>query len=152
MDASQVDKLAIDLGKAGRRATLGAIAVIEHGALNIKNGMKADFTGHGHAPAIPRAVNYDVRGLSAEIGVDKRGPQGGLGNILAFGTSKNAAVLDHTRALRDETPNIEKFLADVGVGALTMETTSEMVQYTTKAGNTRMASSAQVANWTRGAR
>jgi len=152
MDASEVAKLAIDLGKAGRKATLGAAAVIEHGALNIKNGMRRDFTGHRYAPAIPRAINYDVRGLSAEIGVDKRGPQGGLGNILAFGTSKNAAVVDHTAALVRETPNIEKFLADVGVGALTTGSASEMIEYTTKAGKTRMASQAQVDNWTRGAR
>ena len=118
IDASQVDRLAADLGQAGRKATLQATAVIAKGALNIKNGMKADFTGHRYAPRIPAAINYDLRGLSAEIGVDKRGPQGGLGNILAFGTSKNAAVVDHTRALRAEVPNIEKFLGEIGVKAL----------------------------------
>ena len=118
IDASQVDKLAADLGKAGRKATLQATAVIAKGALNIKNGMKADFTGHRYAPRIPAAINYDLRGLSAEIGVDKRGPQGGLGNILAFGTSKNAAVVDHTAALRREVPNIEKFLGEIGVKSL----------------------------------
>lgn len=118
IDASQVDKLAADLGQAGRKATLEATAVIAKGALNIKNGMKQDFTGHRFAPRIPAAINYDLRGLSAEIGVDKRGPQGGLGNILAFGTSKNAAVLDHTRALHAEAPNIEKYLGEIGVKSL----------------------------------
>ena len=118
IDASQVDRLAADLGRAGRKATLQATAVIAKGALNIKNGMKADFTGHRNAIRIPAAINYDLRGLSAEIGVDKRGPQGGLGNILAFGTSKNAAVVDHTAALRREVPNIEKFLGEIGVKSL----------------------------------
>jgi len=118
IDASQVDRLAVSLGQAGRKATLEATAVIAKGALNIKNEMVKDFTGHGHAPAIPRAINYDLRGLSAEIGVDKRGPQGGLGNILAFGTSKNAAVLDHTRGLQAEVPNVVKFLGEIGVKSL----------------------------------
>jgi len=118
IDASQVDRLAVELGRAGRKATLGATAVIGKAAQNIKTGMQADFSGHGHAPNIPRAINYDLRGLSAEIGVDKRGPQGGLGNILAFGTSKNAAVVDHTAALRRELPNVAKFLGDVGERAL----------------------------------
>lgn len=113
-----VDKLVADLGHAGRKATLASRAVIEKAAVEIKKGMVADFTGHRHAPSIPRAINYDIRGLSLEVGVDKGGPQGGLGNILAYGTSKNAAVLDHTAALRRELPAIERFLQDVAIESL----------------------------------
>jgi len=118
IDAHEVDRLAVSLGKAGRKATLEATAVIAKGALNIKNDMVKDFTGHRNAPAIPRAINYDLRGLSAEIGVDKRGPQGGLGNILAFGTSRYPARLDHTRGLQREVPNVVKFLGEIGVKSL----------------------------------
>lgn len=118
IDASEVAALAVDLGKAGRKATLAATKVVAKGAHNVAENMRQDFTGHSHAPHIPRAVNYDVRGLSFEVGVDKSGPQGGLGNILAFGTSKNAPVVDHTASLRRELPNLEKYLADIGVDSL----------------------------------
>lgn len=113
-----LDRLVADLGKAGRKATLQARAVLQRGAVEVKKGMAADFTGHAHAAAIPRAIGYDVRGLEFEVGVDKDGPQGGLGNLLAFGSSKNAAVVDHTAALRRELPAIERFLADAGEDAL----------------------------------
>lgn len=113
IDTSEVDALAVTLGKAGRKATLDAARVIAKAAGKVAEGMKQDFTGHSHAPHIPRAVNYDVRGLNFEVGVDKRGPQGGLGNLLAFGSSKNGPVVDHTASLRRELPAIEKYLADV---------------------------------------
>lgn len=118
IDASEVSALAVDLGKAGRKVTLGAAQVVLKAAMNVEAGMKKDFSGHSHAPHIPRAINHTVRGLSAEVGVDKRGPQGGLGNILAFGTSKNAAVVDHTASLRRELPAIEKYLGDLGASSL----------------------------------
>jgi hypothetical protein len=118
IDTSQVDTLAIDLGKAGRTATLGAMKVMAKAAQQIRDGMKQDFTGHAHATRIPAAVNYTIRGLGIEVGVDKRGPQGGLGNLLAFGSSKNAAVVDHTAALRRELPSIERYLAEVAERAL----------------------------------
>jgi hypothetical protein len=117
-DTSEVDRLAVTLGKAGFKATLEATKVIAKAAGKVSEGMKQDFTGHAYAPAIPRAINYDVRGLAFEVGVDKSGPQGGLGNILAFGTSRNAAVVDHTASLRRELPALEKYLADVAERAV----------------------------------
>lgn len=113
-----LDHLVADLGKAGRKATLGARAVLEKGAVEVKEGMKSDFSGHAHAGQIPRAIGYDVRGLEFEVGVDKSGPQGGLGNLLAFGSSKNAAVVDHTASLRREIPNIERFLGELAEDSL----------------------------------
>jgi len=118
IDTSEVDALAVSLGNAGRKATLEAAAVLTKAAVKVKDGMRQDFTGHAHATRIPAAINYDVRGLSFEVGVDKRGPQGGLGNFLAFGSSRNAAVVDHTASLRRELPAIEKYLGDVAERAL----------------------------------
>ena len=118
IDTSEVNVLAVDFGKAGRKVVLEATKVVAKGAGKVADAMRQDFTGHRYAPAIPAAVNYDVRGLEFEVGVDKRGPQGGLGNILAFGTSNNAPVLDHTASLRRELPAIEKYLGDIGVDAL----------------------------------
>ena len=117
-DTSEVDRLAVSLGSAGRKATVEAMKVVAKGAGKVADGMRQDFTGHRGAPHIPRAVNYDVRGLEFEVGVDKRGPQGGLGNILAFGTSRNGPVLDHTASLRRELPELEKWLGDVAEKAV----------------------------------
>ena len=118
MDVSEVGRLAADLGKAGPAVVPLARAVVEKGALNVKNGMARDATGIGHAPAFPRSITYDVRGLSAEIGPDKGRRQGALGNILAFGTSKNAPVWDHTAAIRREEPFFMQHLQRVAAEAL----------------------------------
>lgn len=118
LDFDGLDTLVADLGHAGIKVTRQAAKVMEKGAVQVKNGMRADFTGHAHAPLIPRAIDYTARGLSFEVGVNKTGPQGGLGNILAFGTSKNPAVVDHTAALRRELPSIEAWLADAGAESL----------------------------------
>lgn len=118
MDVSDVGRLAADLGKVGPRVVPLARAVVEKGALNVKDGMARDATGIGHAPAFPSSITYDVRGLSAEIGPDKNRRQGALGNILAFGTSKNAPVWNHTAALRREEPFFITQLQRVGAEAL----------------------------------
>ena len=118
MSFDGLDRLAVDLGSAGRKVTLASAKVLAVGAGKIRDGMRQDFSGHRHAPHIPNAINYDVRGLDVEVGVDKAGPQGGLGNLLAFGSSKNAAVVDHTAALRRELPAIERYLSEAAVEPL----------------------------------
>lgn len=114
--------LTTDLETAGPKAVVGARRVLQKAALNIKTGMREDFSGHRYAPLIANAVTYDTRllpsGAEAEIGIDKSRPQGGLGNLLAFGSSKNAAVVDHTAALRRELPALERYLADVAEKSL----------------------------------
>lgn len=116
--ADGLDRLVVDLGHAGRKATIESMKVMAKAASKIRDGMREDFTGHNHAPSIPRAIDYTVRGLSIEVGVNKSGPQGALGNLLAFGSSKNAAVVDHTAALRRELPALERYLADVAEKSL----------------------------------
>ena len=127
-------------------------AVVERGALNVKNGMARDAQGIGHAPAFPSSITYDMRGLSAEIGPDKTRRQGALGNILAFGTSKNAPVWNHLAALEREAPRFEQALVDVGRGILAEAVEETPLTYTTRAGVTRAATQAQINNWTRGYR
>lgn len=117
-DTSELDALALDLGKAGRTVTVEALKVVAVAAGKVAQGMREDFTGIGHAPHIPRAIDYDVRGLAFEVGVNKAKRQGGLGNVLAFGTSKNPAVVDHTASLQREIPSLLKYLAEAGVTSL----------------------------------
>lgn len=120
-DFSQTRQLARDLDNAGPRAEREIRRVIRVGANVIKKGMRRDFSGHAHAPHIPNAISYDpvqtVGEIEYEIGVDKTGPQGGLGNILAYGTSNNAPVVDHTAALHREAPIVEQKIADAGENA-----------------------------------
>lgn len=151
MDVVGVTKLAADLGMAGPAVVPLARAVVERSALAVKNGMARDARGHQHFPSFPNSITYDVRGLSAEIGPDKNRRQGALGNILYFGTSKNAPVLNIGAALEREAPNFERLLGDATRGQLA-EAVTERRAYTTRSGVTRMATQAQIDNWTRAGR
>jgi hypothetical protein len=51
--------------------------------------------------------------FSAEIGPDKERVQGALGNIIYFGTSKNAPQLSLEGPLNRETQRFEDAIADV---------------------------------------
>lgn len=65
-------------------------------ARKIKDQAKKGAGGIGHAPYYPNSITYDLHDngdeISAEIGPDKSLTQGALGNILEFGTSKNAPI------------------------------------------------------------
>lgn len=108
VDASQVNRLAIDLSGAPERIQHDAHRTMERTALEVKRRMKDDFSGHPYAPHVPLSLEYqrvDTDGLAYEIGeLDSAGPQWGLAAILAFGTSNNAPVVDYTAGLRREIP------------------------------------------------
>jgi hypothetical protein len=111
-DTRELENLALNLGKAGREVTLAAA-----------KGMQQDFTNigaapHGTVPHIADAIDYDVRGLSYEVGINKARRQGPLGSILAFGTSTQPALVDHEAAMRRELPRLEFTLGEVGVMVL----------------------------------
>jgi hypothetical protein len=119
IDASEVGLLAVDMSRAPQRLQRQAPDKLGHSARNIRANMREDFSGHRYAPHIPNAVNYSRLGrLEYEIGVDKDGPQGGLGNILAYGTSNNAPVVDHTLSLHREVPSLERRLGEAAEDAV----------------------------------
>src|SRR4051812_13870755 len=95
-DTAEVEALANVLVEAADVAPVGARKVVAKGALNIKTDARRRVTGHPHAPAYPNSITYDSHvtptGGWAEIGPDKDKRQGALGNILEFGTSKNAPI------------------------------------------------------------
>lgn len=119
--------LAHDLSEAPRKAQRNVIAVVEHGAANVKTGWANNArqsSGH-HAPAYPNAISFDLNlgaalagRVEAEIGPDKSKRQGPLGNILEFGGPKSPPHNDGGRALRDETPKFEAAVAAVALDAL----------------------------------
>ncbi|HET7386565.1 MAG TPA: hypothetical protein VFJ19_07890 [Nocardioidaceae bacterium] len=120
IDASQVDELAVDLSRAPERMKRTAARTMKRSALEIKNKMREDFSGHDYAPSVPRSLEFrSLGGLAYEIGeLDSAGPQWGLAAILAFGTSNNAPVVDKNAALRRETPIMVQHLLDGGADSV----------------------------------
>ena len=118
-DASGLDRLAVTIGKAEVKAAAGMYGVARHAATNITRGMAADAGGIPQAPHFPDSISWSIypgglRTVVVEVGPDKDRPQGALGNIVYFGTSKLPPVRDIGKALRDETPRVERALLDLG--------------------------------------
>ncbi|WP_051165721.1 hypothetical protein [Amycolatopsis orientalis] len=115
VDWSEVEKLADDLEIAADDIRKKVLPVVRKGAVNVKNDMRRDATGHPTYRHFPRSITYDEinGGLGAEIGPDKDLVQGALGNLLYFGTDKTNGVLNINPPLDKEAPRFERALADV---------------------------------------
>ncbi|MCW2899697.1 MAG: hypothetical protein JWO67_1962 [Streptosporangiaceae bacterium] len=65
-------------------------------ARKVRDDARDRIKGHKYLPAYPYSITYDVKttaeGAEAEIGPDKGRTQGPLGNIIEYGTSKNAPL------------------------------------------------------------
>ncbi|PSK96697.1 hypothetical protein CLV30_12579 [Haloactinopolyspora alba] len=122
VDDSEVLALAADVGRISGRAVDDAAAIVEKGALNIKNGLRDAAQGHPSFPAFPNSISYDINygagSIEAEIGPDKNRTQGALGNLLYFGSSKNAPVLDLEGPVRSEEPKFDRAITDMVDGFL----------------------------------
>jgi len=127
MDVSELRKLEIDLG-AGAVVALSEIrAVVQHGALKIKNQLRSEAEGVRHAPHMPAMINYDTTigpaWIEAEIGA-RTGPKGSAfapGGLAFFyyGNSKVGPQLpDPMEALRKEAPIVADFAAQAAARAL----------------------------------
>ncbi len=120
IDTADVARLAVDLGRTSAKVLAVVEAVSAKAALNIKNQMVTDASGHETFPHFPRSIGYERRltlgSVEYEIGPDKNGPQGALGNILYFGTSRDAPVLNLLGPLEAEEPNYLKYLAAAAEG------------------------------------
>lgn len=111
------ETLAADLLKAGAEAIVATRAVVQKGALNIKNDAKRNVQQSApvHNAYAHNAITYDttIRPLTveAEIGYDKDKRGGSLGNILEYGTRKNPPHRDLGRALDREAEHFDGYLA-----------------------------------------
>lgn len=118
-DVRQLTTLAAVFAYNGARAQLEIQAVVARGALNIKNGWRANAaaTAGRHARLYPGSISYDQfsypGGARAEIGPDKGRPQGALGNLLEFGSVHNPPHMDGLRALQAEAPAFVAHVAAV---------------------------------------
>lgn len=124
--ADDLNKLAADLTAAPAKVQLGAVGVVRKGAQNVMTEARQFASGNSHAPHYPRSITWDMLGvgaalsgvIGAEIGPDKDRPQGALGNILEYGTSKNAPLPHLGPALDREGPRFVKALEDLAADAL----------------------------------
>ena len=111
VDNTELDKLAVDLGRAGPAAGPFLAQAIEVTAHNVRDTARENATGMAHAAAFPSSITFDVGagydissaaavvtgGFSgatsttfrAEIGPDKGRAQGALGNLIEFGSVNN---------------------------------------------------------------
>ncbi|MGW4803002.1 hypothetical protein [Kitasatospora sp. NPDC004272] len=120
-DVTGLRALAEALGRAGAEADRRAEQVVARGALNVKNAWRANAaaTAGRHARLYPLSISYDItvrpgHGTSAEIGPDKAGPQGALGNLLEFGSARNPPHNDGGRALLAEAPRFAAAVEALG--------------------------------------
>lgn len=122
MDHGEVDRWAVKLTEAASRSPREAAAVVGKGALNIKNGARRRSGGLAHAPAYPYSIGYDqwmsFGGPVAEIGPDKGKRQGPLGNILEYGTEKNAPIPHIAPSADEELPRFERACENLGESLL----------------------------------
>lgn len=95
---------------------------MKRGALEVKRGMMKEFSGHSHAGHVPGSLEFqqvDGDGLVYDIGeLDSAGPQWGIAAILAYGTSNNAPVVDHTKPATREGLVLQEKLGDAGEDAV----------------------------------
>lgn len=121
-DATEARVMLDAINRASRVVPAECAAVVAKGALNIKKDAARRVTGLAHAPRYPRSITYDtyvsLTGPAAVIGPDKAKPQGALGNILEFGTTKNAPIPHLAPAAEAEQPRFEKAVEALAIKAL----------------------------------
>lgn len=95
-DASEIDALAADLGKASAEVAVTVRQIIAKGAVNIKKQLREEMGGSGHFGQAAASITYDLTAgadeVVAEVGPTKSGA-GPLANIAYFGTSRGGGTV-----------------------------------------------------------
>ena len=111
-----IRQLVEDLGKIPAKALKGLDAIVQRGALNVKNEMRADAGASVHFKGMAGSITYEshyrIGQVRYVIGPDKSISGGALGNIYYFGTSRGGGSGDIGKALRSEQPRFFKALQD----------------------------------------
>ncbi|MFE2563024.1 hypothetical protein [Streptomyces mirabilis] len=85
-----------DLGTFAERLRVNAAKAVKVTSQKVRDDARNRIKGHKYLPAYPYSITYDVKvtaeGIEGEIGPDKGRAQGPLGNIIEYGTSKNAPL------------------------------------------------------------
>jgi len=85
-----------DLETAPQRLAANARKAVQVTSQKIRDDARNRIKGRRYLPAYPYSITYDTKvtaeGVEGEIGPDKGRAQGPLGNIVEYGTSKNAPI------------------------------------------------------------
>lgn len=99
MDGVQVIGLNLvvsEMEQAPIRLLVNARKAVQVTSRKVRDDARNRIKGHKYLPAYPYSITYDTKltaeGIEGEIGPDKGRAQGPLGNIVEYGTSKNAPI------------------------------------------------------------
>jgi hypothetical protein len=85
-----------DLGTFAERLRVNAAKAVKVTSQKVRDDARNRIKGHKYLPAYPYSITYSTKitleGVEGEIGPDKGRAQGPLGNIIEYGTSKNAPL------------------------------------------------------------
>lgn len=115
VDVSQVERFAADLGDLDHRLVPEVQKVVFKAAMNVKDDARSRVSDHPSWRRLSASLNFDIRGLSAEIGYDDAG-QGELAGIAEFGSARHAPHPALIPAAEAEAPRFESALAKVVAG------------------------------------
>lgn len=112
--SAELRRVAENLGRIAGAAVKDVDAVVQRGALNIKNEMASDARGSRHFKGMAGSISYDshygVGAVRYVVGPDKSRRGGSLGNIYYFGTSRGGGSGDIEKPLRTEGPRFNAAL------------------------------------------
>lgn len=159
-DASQVYKLSTDLNAVGFKMVPALRQAMDQAGRVFadewrKNAVETSGTHGKHYPkSIDSELTSSITSVNVEVGPNKAKRQGGMGAGFEFGSENQPPHLDGLRALDVIGPAVEDLAAAVVGGTFVANTpaANPLREYTTRAGVTRLATEAQIANWTRGSR
>lgn len=110
-DLSELNRLAVDLGRGTAAMVTEARTIIQVASTKIKRDMAREIGRSPHFKAVAPAISYDLKGLSAEIGPVIGKAAGSLAFIAANGTATTPPSWEYTAALHREAPHVETFMA-----------------------------------------
>lgn len=126
IESPEAEALVKELRRIRSRLKPAMRGVAVKGAMNIRDDARARILAQaskGYVAQYPRSITYTVTESSGsivgvEIGPDKDRPQGALGNILEYGTSKNPPYPHLQPAFEAEQDNFERYLGDAAEAAV----------------------------------
>jgi hypothetical protein len=112
-----------DLERDAAIAPVDAAKVVGKAAQNIKRDARQRVRGIRHAPAYPWSIDYDPvhigrTAVQTLVGPNNDKRQGGLGNILEYGTVHNAPIPHLAPAAEAEEPRFAAAMEALAVKAL----------------------------------
>jgi hypothetical protein len=96
VDVIGLNVVVADLEAFPARLAVNLEKAVKVTSQKVRDDARNRIKGHKYLPAYPYSITYDTKvtaeGVEGEIGPDKGRPQGPLGNIIEYGTSKNAPL------------------------------------------------------------